>query len=332
MAFACLLVDLWLTPFELIFIGERVAPPSFELINTAITLFWCCDICLNFTTGFIERDMLVLQRWPSVKKYLSSWFAYDRILGKMQPNFMSFTRLSKATKVLKTIRFLKVIRAMRLIQNMDRASYALEDLPMLATFAKLLQCVSAVIAVSHIHGCLWIALQPGRRGLDNIDEALLNYSDSLNWAINMLALGETEKHQLSVSSMVCFFEMAVAVERLIALTVIGSWALTWAMINSQEKAHFDVLKSSAMKFFRKHNVTSETQIQVLYCLFETRAAQIMQRHFKQLMSENLPEELRRTVSEELWVQHLLSLEDHPLQGGHRLSRRVLHPPRPPRRC
>jgi len=62
-----------------------------------------------------------------------------------------------------------------------------------------------------------------------------------------------------------------------------------------------------MRFFRKHNVSIETQIQVMYSLFETRAAQVMQRHFQQLMDENLPDELRRTVSEELWVPHLMSL-------------------------
>merc|ERR1712232_452751 len=43
-------------------------------------------------------------------------------------------------------------------------------------------------------------------------------------------------------------------------------------------------------------------------LHETRAAQKMQRRFKQLMSEHLPDELRRAISEELWIPHLLSLD------------------------
>ena len=49
----------------------------------------------------------------------------------------------------------------------------------------------------------------------------------------------------------------------------------------------------------------QTQTQVTYSFFETQAARSMQRRFQRLMSESLPDELRRQVSEELWSTRLL---------------------------
>lgn len=316
-----LLVDLWMTPFELVYVDAAAAPQEFTTVNWIITLFWMTDIMLNFTTGYIERDVLVLKRCMSIRKYLSCWFfvdllatvPFDLILGaasQVNPKFLTFTRLSKVSKALKTIRFLKVVRATRLMQNMDRAQYAIEEIPFFGAFIRLMVYVSILFAVSHIHGCVWALVQPERRMASSMKEALANYVASLQWAVSMLALGEPgrehgEDPQDDVSTRT--LEMFVSVERLIALTMIGASVMTKAITAAQEEAHFEILKNSAMRFFRKHNVSVETQIQVLYCLFETRAAQTMQRHFRQLVSENLPEELRRTVCEELWVTQLLSL-------------------------
>ena len=50
----------------------------------------------------------------------------------------------------------------------------------------------------------------------------------------------------------------------------------------------------------------QTQTQVAYSLLETRAARSMQRQFQRLMSESLPDEQRRQVSEELWSTRLLT--------------------------
>ena len=47
-------------------------------IETAITIFFLCDIFLNFNTGFYERGNLVLKRQLIMKNYLRTWF----VIGK----------------------------------------------------------------------------------------------------------------------------------------------------------------------------------------------------------------------------------------------------------
>ena len=50
----------------------------------------------------------------------------------------------------------------------------------------------------------------------------------------------------------------------------------------------------------------QTQTQVTCSILETWAARSMQRQFQRLMSESLPDEQRRQVSEELWSTRLLT--------------------------
>merc|ERR1711970_206119 len=56
-----------------------------------------------------------------------------------------------------------------------------------------------------------------------------------------------------------------------------------------------------------HEMNGDTQLQVLHCLNETGNSRKMQRHFNELMANEIPLELRQTVCEELWSAQLQSL-------------------------
>eukprot|EP00405_Crypthecodinium_cohnii_P033893 CAMPEP_0206530510 /NCGR_PEP_ID=MMETSP0325_2-20121206/3220_1 /ASSEMBLY_ACC=CAM_ASM_000347 /TAXON_ID=2866 /ORGANISM="Crypthecodinium cohnii, Strain Seligo" /LENGTH=1136 /DNA_ID=CAMNT_0054026591 /DNA_START=88 /DNA_END=3499 /DNA_ORIENTATION=+ len=317
-AFAVLLLDLWLTPFELVYLDYNISPPLFDNMSILLTFFWITDMLLNFTTGYIDRDKLIMRRRPSIRKYMRWWFwvdlvatiPYDILLGaavsSVHPGFLSMARLSKVTKVFKTIRFLKMFRALRAVQSMTWASHFMESFKPLTYFSKLARVIAVLAVTSHLHACVWVALQADLHLRPSYDEALEVYFESFRWALNVIALGDIGE-ATNETGWVVLYEMIVASERIVAVAAFGAWAVTKAMTALQDDLQFNILKKSAMRFFRKHNVTIETQIQVMYSLFETRTAQKEQRHFQQLMDENLPQTLKRTVCEELWVPHLLTL-------------------------
>jgi len=320
-AFSCLLVDLWMTPVELVFMDEGIVPVQFAIVNYVITAFFVVDIALNFSTGFIDRDKLVLQRAPSIRKYLSFWFWVDvmatvpfdllirSILSSFDGEVLNMTRLArltKVTKVLKTLRFLKMARAIRIVQQMGRANNFMDMFEPLKYVARIMQLVTGLCFLAHLHGCIWALLQPNMAHQREITQAFFNYYSSFRWAYNAITVGEMDS-ALNENPGVWTLEMIISSERILMALVLGGWGIVKALTIFQEDAQLNVVKSAAVRFFRQHEVSIETQISVLYSLHETNDAQKMQRHFKNLMSEHLPDELRRTVSEELWVRHLTSL-------------------------
>ncbi len=56
----------------------------------------------------------------------------------------------------------------------------------------------------------------------------------------------------------------MASERIVAAGVVGSYAVTQLMTMLQESMQLELLKQSAMRFFRQHDVSIQTQIQVSY--------------------------------------------------------------------
>lgn len=60
-------------------------------------------------------------------------------------------------------------------------------------------------------------------------------------------------------------------------------------------------------YLKRHDVPAETQIEVMFSLHETAHARISQQNFNIIVAE-LPLELRRTISKELWAPRLFTLE------------------------
>jgi len=322
-AFTCLLVDLWITPLELVFMHESNVPAWFGVFNWAITAFFVVDIGLNFSTGYIDRDKLVMQRRACIKKYLCFWFWIDilatipfdiLVAAILRANFEGdmfsvarLARLTKVTKVLKTLRFLKMLRAIRLVQSMGHTHTFVDMFEPMKYVIRLGQLLTSLAFIAHLHGCIWALLQPEMVNNEDIAEAFYKYYQSFRWAYNAIAVGEVVSDQEPENTGVWTLEMVIASERILMALLVGGWSLVKALTMFQEDAQLTLVKNAAVRFFRQHEVSIETQISVMYSLHETRAAQKMQRHFKSLMQEHLPDELRRTVSEELWVPHLVTL-------------------------
>lgn len=317
LALICLMVDLWTTPFVLLYLQDDAAETTFEAVNLVTTSFWVFDILLNLNTGFIQKDKLVMRRSVCIRKYIRSWFCIDLVatipydllarafIDTFDPSLLSVARFIKVTKALKILRLIRMARIVHLIHNMRRTQ-KFQGITMMATpFFKVMATLTAFAGWSHVH-CCWLWLQCELEQKDGFRDAFDNYFKSFRWAWLFITTGNNEWN-VPHSPNFYVFEMLVCAERVLAMTIFGGWAFTKLMVKYQEDMAFDKLKASTMSFFRQRNLKVETQLQVVYSLLETRAAQVTQRHFQQLINENLPEVLRRTVCEELWCSHLVSL-------------------------
>jgi len=320
LVFSVLILDFLITPFELVFLLEDSVPKGFSVANSIITIFFMADICLNFNTGFIVRDKLIMKRKDSVHNYLTTWFFIDLVstipydlvmstaMSTRDGNAVSMTRVIKVSKALKTLRFMKMLRAVHLAKSLnDNADFWDTCIPM-QYLGPLFKGFTGLALLAHAHGCVWAVLQPGRTGSDSMKEALENYYRCFYWAYQALAVGPTVESldQADIAG-IWTLEIIIAAERITLVALLGSWGFVKAMSLFHEGAQLSLVKQDALRVFRSHHVSVETQIQVMYSIHETRWAQQRQRHFRQLMSEHLPEELRRTISAEIWTEHLLSL-------------------------
>jgi len=71
----CLILIVW----EILMIPLVLSFPEIDVdfvlnMEAAITIFFLCDIFLNFNTGFYERGNLVLKRKVIAQHYIKSWF------------------------------------------------------------------------------------------------------------------------------------------------------------------------------------------------------------------------------------------------------------------
>lgn len=327
-AFLCLLFELWVTPFDLVFLGEVEDTHMLVHISYAITTFFCLDILLNFNTGFIEGDRTIMRRREIVKHYLKFWFwvdlvatvPIDLIASAIDGGVFSMARMGKASKIMKTFRYLKMIRAMRLVRTIQQAGNVqnhFQILTPLRILLKPLQIFTFLLLFAHVHGCLYASLRRDWAETKLLSSAIRKYYHSFWWSF-VGVLGNSisaEEHSTSCSADNADGRSNVAVETLGMILALERLALgvfaireiifySLRFIDESKKAH---LKDVVLQYLREHKVSFRTQLQVLFSLKDFGDADSRRRPWKELLSKDLPHEVRRTICDELWSQRLMTL-------------------------
>jgi len=313
-----LLYELWVTPFELIFVKEGNMPLEFAQISYGITAFFCVDILLNFNTGFFRKDRTIMNRREIVIHYMKRWLLidiistmpFDLIVASISGGLFRWVRFGKATKLLKTLRYLRLVRSVSLLASRREGNFIQIQKIMvkLRYLAEPLKVVVALMVFSHVHGCLWGALQPQWAPGQSLEDSFTQYYQSFRWAYIAITMGliDPPLHEES-APYTWVLELIVSSERLCFCALVGIWAVFQSQTRLQDFARITKLKEEALDYLKRHQVSFNTQVQVLYILHETGNARNRQRHFRELMDNDLPLELHRKICSELWCTRLMSL-------------------------
>lgn len=318
MAAMLLLMEMIVTPLDMVFYGDTQAPEWVSLFGVLSTSFFFIDILLNFNTGFVERERPVMKRWRIFKNYMSGWFWLDLIStipfdyiqvgnsgGGGGAGFTGFLRFGKGMKVLKNIRYLKVVRAMRMAKNADQASQWMQILAPLKYLFKGVQVLFTLSFTAHFLGCCW-ALAHGNDADFRSNPPLRRYFESFWWAFVTVGGGASGGPSGDATPSLWAMDIVIVCVRL-GLVALGATVCVFqATTFIEDDAHSNSVRSRALAYLRGHKVSFTAQLQILQCINETGKVRKLQKGFDELMSSELPPTVRGMVSEELWACRLMS--------------------------
>merc|ERR1712061_246496 len=202
-------------------------------------------------------------------------------------------RIAKVSKALKTLKFLKVFRIARTVNQLSSASGGFVDaLESIKGVLPALLGFLALSMLSHVHGCIWALTQADMVGQEDTDKALNGYYISFRWAFNAFTVGSVGGESPEGTWPV---EMLVGSERLVLGAVFGAYGLVKAFAALTYRAELSEIRKAALRYFRLHKLSAETQVSVLYTLEETQDQHVMHRQVEVLMSKYLGDELRHQL-------------------------------------
>lgn len=298
--FVLILYEVWAFPFETLFVKDD--HPGFMAAYWAITAFFCVDIVLNFNTGYIDKGRFTKDRCKIARHYLRGHFWLD-LIGTIPldvifanvPLRFSFMRGFKTTRLLKTIRYVRLSHMVQRLQHLRRAGvFRSHDHSM---FRAIMTSV-ALVLLAHIHACVWVLLRPDWVVPATLENGLRAYLHALKEAVAALFAGAGLEPADTPS--LWLFSMVIAVEQLLLRVCFVSWAVFTANVNFEESSQMALRNRATLRYLRQHNVSTAAQIQVFFGLHDLGSAKLMQRRFNNLIENDLPENLRRTILRELW--------------------------------
>lgn len=312
-----LMFELWLAPFKLIFCEDDAMPSSVTVISIFTTVFFFLDILLNFNTGYFKNGKIVVHRGTIIRHYLKYWFLVDFISAVPWPfegsGFLRWLRFGKIVRLVKAMQYVEFARSVQALSSMHTGKFSIDfHFRHFAAPLGLLLCLSVH---AHLHGCLWASWQPNWERAPSFEKAWHNYLDSFLWAFGAFTAGTWRIPTISATDTstrfwwaACVLEIFVMWERICFLAGVIIWGVCQAHTKHHDYMLLQKLKSDALEYLKSHNVSFGTQVQVMYILHETGSVRQKQRHFRDLMNNDLPVEVKRKICSELWSERLKSLE------------------------
>lgn len=141
----------WIIPFMLCFDWYEM-PKHVKLFMKVLDAWGILDIILRFRTGFIEYGTVVMNPRVIRRHYVSSvWFPID--LASSIP-FGYFVSNPDSESTRKTIKLIKYIKLPRLL----RIGRFLKYVKGYKRYSSMTIALNTVLFVSHVAGCLWVAI------------------------------------------------------------------------------------------------------------------------------------------------------------------------------
>jgi len=316
----CFLVELFINPFEIVFLSE-LELPILRNISLAVAICFSLDILLNFNSGFIDGDVICGQRGPVMTNYLFGFFIidlaaaipFDQAFPSGSGGVFSFILFGKAaaraTNTLRTLRYLKLLRAVRMLRQVKHAGVTDHCYRLLYSFsslAKPLQAAFLLVILAHINGCIWAALRTDWEANTSIEQAIRRYIESFCFAYIAIAVGALGEAAHPGGPKLWIFEVVLASERIFLILYFALQTI-FSSLCLIEDARANNVQRNAMIYLKQHKASFATQAQVLYSLRDTGQARRREKNFDELLSNDLPLELRRTICVELWDDRLRTL-------------------------
>ena len=310
--------DMWWSIFLLVFISDADDKLSTcKTLSLATMSFWICDIILNFNTGYIVGDRhVVYNRRVIAYNYARTWllfdlvatFPFDKIAqSDSGSETFSMIRSSKATKAFKIIKIMKLLRMAKVLQMRKGSMFFKLEYWVAKTKAVSLPILGLVVGFttfSHFHGSLWASTNPDWEPTSDSMLAFGRYLESFRWAYSAITFGTEVRSAHPPQALV---EGLLSCERFLLACGLVYFAALKALAFFQQRTKVFMGQDDFASYLKRHDVPAETQIEVMFSLHETAHARISQQNFNIIVAE-LPLELRRTISKELWAPRLFTLE------------------------
>lgn len=197
----CLTTEAVLTPFTLCFRPEESF--SGTLLRSCATVFWLCDLIINFFTGFNRDGELVKDPRAIALHYAQTWLSFDIFLITLDTVSL-ITAQSRAEgsgnenswlkilRLFRAVRLLRVFKMKRILQDMTRNIQS--DSVLLCGAIGFRCCL--IFFTTHIMACGWYLCATFTDSKDHWnwvrahhleDTSTLNkYMTSLHWAISQV--------------------------------------------------------------------------------------------------------------------------------------------------
>lgn len=153
-----IMYDCIATPLELLGLPENAFQ---EVMGWIIRIFWTCDICVSFLTGFIRSDGLTEVRFTAIgKRYAKTWLAADvalvlsdwsEVLIEALNSEASIARMAKTSRVVRTfrtLRFVKMQKAMNFLKLRVESE-------LIVLVLDILRALIVMFGFVHVATCVW---------------------------------------------------------------------------------------------------------------------------------------------------------------------------------
>lgn len=298
---SCVVYELWFALFVLVFWPERNFPEGFEIVASAVLIFFAMDIVLNCFTAFKEDGELISNPRIIVDRYLKSWFFYD--FGLAVSDFILLLSGNKL-KVLQALKLARVVSLWRLRVDAEIMQRVFGDKSFKRMSINCCLLNLALLILSHINGAIWASIQEDTWMPATASTAFDRYLSSLYRAHATLISGFTV--QVSSPSH-WLFSILIGIERTTLITVCFFYMMKTMLIHGSADVEQDPLEDDVLAFLKRRDVPSMGRTRVVCNLREACKARKLQRCFDVLQGQSLPLEIRQIVAEMLWANKLRSL-------------------------
>eukprot|EP00929_Paragymnodinium_shiwhaense_P046161 TRINITY_DN23505_c0_g1_i1.p1 TRINITY_DN23505_c0_g1~~TRINITY_DN23505_c0_g1_i1.p1 ORF type:complete len:1249 (+),score=232.02 TRINITY_DN23505_c0_g1_i1:68-3814(+) len=173
------------------------------------------------------------------------------------------------------------------------------------TIGRPLLYIAALVVMAHVHACFYALLQPNwTTESQDFREALSRYSEAYWWSYTVLTFGT---YAPADTLGLWILELVMATERVVFVGFALITLLVQVFCQQEEDARLNKKSAILMEYLNTRAVSTQTQLQVMYSVKETGVMRKEQQSFNALLQNELPEELRRGVCEELWTTSLMTM-------------------------
>jgi len=320
--FICLLYELWSTPLDFAFNVEDT-PLAQQVVGNIVAVVFVVDILVNFNTGYIDGDRVIMRRRAIASNYFFGWFWIDvlaTVPDIIMAGVMSFYDQFSSIRILRTMKFYKLLKALRLVRSLrllrtqSMANKVLGHFNMSSNsmFAgQLVQGHIMLIILIHFNAVLWAAFHPewNEEFVTPFGVVIYRYGASLARVYRAMTFGEDMPRTVEVEwTPQELIAILIGIQRATIFVLVSAW-ITWRMMCvSAREASDRVAREMVVGYLKHHRVSTGIQLKVFQTLNEATMVRRQQEHFNRLAVSAFPPQLRQTVCYELWSQRLMTMD------------------------